>query len=116
MAKDKQQLGPTYLSQLHVKTTLSLLAETRNLRLEQLDNSAMLLIYVLGLGIPGVLLTALYMTLTCRTFWKTRKNTRLRKRIRREEEQEILRVARPGLQLKVLPREQSRLLKDGRPA
>ena len=116
MAADKQQLGPTYLAQLQMKTTLSLLAETRNLRLEQLDNSAMLWVYVLGLGIPGVLLTALYMTLTCRTFWKTRKNTQLRKRLRREEEEEILRVARPGLQLKIIPKEQGRLLNNGRPA
>ena len=116
MAAGKQQLSPTYLAQLQMKTTLSLLAETRNLRLEHLDNSAMLWVYVLGLGIPGVLLTALYMTLTCRTFWKTRKNTQLRKRIRREEEREILRVARPGLQLKVIPKEQGRLLNNGRPA
>ena len=115
IAADKQKLGPTYLAQMQMKTTLSLLAETRNLRLEQLDNSAMLWIYVLGLGIPGVLLTALYMSITCRTFWKTRKNTQLRKRIRQEEEREILRAARPGLQLKVVP-EKGRLLNNGKPA
>ena len=116
VASDKQKLGPTFLAQMQMKTTLSLLAETRSLRLEQFDNSAMLWIYVLGLGIPGVILTALYMSLTCRTFWKTRKNTQLRKRIRQQEEREILQAARPGLQLKLVPKEHGRLLNNGKPA
>ena len=116
VASDKQKLGPTFLAQMQMKTTLSLLAETRSLRLEQFDNSAKLWIYVLGLGIPGVILTALYMSLTCRTFWKTRKNTQLRKRIRQQEEREILQAARPGLQLKLVPKEHGRLLNNGKPA
>ena len=69
-----------------------------------------------GLGIPGVLLTIVYMSITCRTWYKTKLNTRLRKRITREEEQAILKAARPGMKLRVLTREQDSLLKDGKPS
>ena len=114
LAKDNQALGPTYMNQLIYKANLDLLAETRNLRLELLDDSTMLFLYVIGLGIPGVLLTAVYMTLTCRTWYKTKKNTRLRKQLKRQEDEVILRAARPGQKVQVLSAEQSNLLRGGR--
>ena len=102
------------MNQLIYKAELDLLAETRYLRLELQDDSMTLFLYVTGLGIPGVLLTAVYMTLTMRTWYKTRKNTRLRKQLKRQEDDAILRAARPGQRVQVLSAEQSSLLKDVR--
>ena len=112
LAKNTQVLGPTYMNQLIYKANLDLLAETRYLRLDLQDNSTSLLLYVLCLGIPGVLLTAVYMTLTMRTWYKTGKNTRLRKQLKRQEDEAILKAARPGQRVQVLSAEQSALLQD----
>ena len=116
LAKDNQALGETCMNQLIYKAELDLLAETRYLRLELLDDSTMLFLYVIGLGIPGVLLTAVYMTLTMRTWYKTKKNTRLRKQLKRQEDEAILRAARPGQIVQVLSAEQSSLLLDSNPS
>ena len=112
LSKDNQALGPTYMNQLIYRANLDLLAETRHLRLELQDNSMALLLYVLCLGIPGVLLTAVYMTLTMRTWYKTGKNTCLRKQQKRQEDDAILKAARPGQRVQVLSAEQSSQLND----
>jgi len=116
VASDDQRLGSAYLSQLQYKSTLTLLAEMRNTRLELLDNSTLLFIYMFGLGVPGVLLTIVYMSITCRTWYKTKLNTRLRKRFKREEEQAILKAARPEMKLRMVTSEQDSLLGDGKPS
>ena len=112
LAKDNQSLGKTYMSRLIYKTELDLLTETRFLRLELQDDSIRLFRYILGLGIPGVLLTAVYMTLTMRTWYRSRKQNRLRKKLKRQQDDAILRAARPGQQVRLLSEEDCRRLAD----
>ena len=114
LAKDNQAIGETYLSWLIYRSKLDLLTESRFLRLELQDGSDHIFRYVLGLGIPGVLLTAVYMTLNMRTWYRSRKQNRLRKQVRRQEDDEILRAARPGQRVRLLSDEENRQLTDAR--
>ena len=114
LAKDNQAIGETYLSWLIYRSKLDLLTESRFLRLELQDGSDHIFRYVLGLGIPGVLLTAVYMTLNMRTWYRSRKQNRLRKQVRRQEDDEILRAARPGQRVCLLSDEENRQLTDAR--
>ena len=110
LAKDNQALGGTYMSRLSFKNQLDLLTETRFLRLELQDDSIRLFRYVLALGIPGVLLTAVYMTLTMRACLLSRRRHRFRKQAKRQQDDEILKNARSGQQMRLLSEEECRML------
>ena len=90
LATDNQALGEKFMSRLVYRRELDLLTQTRFLRLELRDGSVRLFRYVLGLGIPGVLLTAVYMTLNMRTWFMSRKRNRLRKLVQKKCDDEIL--------------------------
>ena len=111
-ATGNQALGGTYMSRMSLKNQLELLTETRFLRLELQEDSLQLFRYVLGLGIPGVLLTAVYMTLTIRAWLISRRQHRRRVQTRRQADDELLQQARAGQQMRLLTAEQCQRL-DG---
>ena len=94
------------MSQLSLKNQLELLTETRFLRLELQDDSLQLFRYILGIGIPGVLLTAVYMTLTMRAWLMSRRRHRHRTQTKPQQDEEILRQACAGQQMRLLTAEE----------
>ena len=109
-ANGNQAIGGTFRSGLSLKNQLELLSETRLLRLELQDDSLQLFQYVLGLGIPGVLLTAVYMTLTLKAWITSRQQNKRRTELRRQADAETLRQARSGQQMRLLTPQQCHIL------